>query len=234
MKVRKAVILAAGLNTRMFPVSKIIPKAALPMGEKPVIHLLIEECVKSGIKEVIIVVRKGDNLIKSYFSKDSVLEKMLIENKKPHYLKIVKKVEKLAKLKFVYQEKQLGEAYAVMLSKKFVSKEPFLVLYGDTLFERKNSGSKQVLEKFNKSKKHIFGAPGRFVFKPSFFKLIQQFDFKKRFFEKKRGLSLPEVFDELLEKEKYTTVKLRGNRFDIGSPKGYADAFLFFVVNQKK
>ncbi|MEM0143978.1 MAG: sugar phosphate nucleotidyltransferase, partial [Candidatus Parvarchaeum sp.] len=125
MKVKKAVIPAAGLGKRFYPLTRTQPKEMLPIVDKPVIHYVVEEAVKSGIEEILIIVGKGKDSIINYFDKsdlDNGLEKEFGLDKFPN-------------IYFVRQKEQKGLADAVYYSKGFVGDEPFVVLLGDTIYK---------------------------------------------------------------------------------------------------
>jgi len=230
MKVKQAVILAAGLNSRMFPMSKVIPKAALPLGTKPVIHYLAEECKAAGIKKIIIVQNKRNNLIEQYFSRDKKLESLLLQKGKKNLLRELKKIQSLGKMRFVLQKEPLGEAHALLKAKNAVAGKPFALLYGDTLYRKKDKALKQVLGCFSLHKKHVFGATGRFVFLPSIFTLLDKIDFAAREnMVEGKGLSLPSIFLKYLSPDEFFQVKIIGKRYDVGSSPSYLSAFQEFA-----
>ncbi len=142
-KIRKAVIPAAGLGSRFYPLTKAQPKEMLPVLDKPVIHYVVEEAVNAGLNEILIIVGKGKESIINYFDKHE-LDKLDISG-----------VNKFPEIFFVRQKEQLGLADAVRYSKAFVDDEPFLVLLGDTMYKSKNKTpvSKQLMNSFTKTDK---------------------------------------------------------------------------------
>jgi UTP--glucose-1-phosphate uridylyltransferase len=133
--VRKAVIPIAGLGTRMLPLTKVVPKALLPVWNKPVIHWIMEELVASGIEEVIFVYSRGQEMVKNYFGSIEWLEAELKERGKDKQLQELLDLQRLAKFSFVEQKEQLGDGHAVLQAKDFVGEEPFLVVFGDCLWQ---------------------------------------------------------------------------------------------------
>ncbi|MEM3860573.1 MAG: UTP--glucose-1-phosphate uridylyltransferase [Candidatus Micrarchaeaceae archaeon] len=138
MKIKKAVIPAAGLGKRFYPLTRAQPKEMLPIVDKPVIHYVVEEAVKSGIEEILIIVGKGKDSIINYFDKsdlDNGLEKEFGLDKFPN-------------IYFVRQKEQKGLADAVYYSKGFVGDEPFVVLLGDTIYRTNTTKTvtKQILD----------------------------------------------------------------------------------------
>jgi UTP--glucose-1-phosphate uridylyltransferase len=155
-KVKKAVILAGGLGTRFLPASKTVAKEMFPVLDKPILQYLVEELSIAGIEEVLIVLGKGKTSIIKHFKKDVKLEKRL-ENK-PQILKKLHEINNLCKTKFVKEVAAKGAGYALMKAKKFVKKEPFVLLVGDEIgiFEKENS-VEQMLKGFYKHNKNIIG-----------------------------------------------------------------------------
>lgn len=133
MKIKKAVIPAAGLGTRVLPATKAIPKEMIPIVDKPAIQYIVEEAVKSGIEEILIITSRGKSEIEDHFDRMPELEKKLEEGgitKKPMLDQVVD-VANLANITYVRQMEQKGLGHAVLQAKNFVGNEPFAVLYGD-------------------------------------------------------------------------------------------------------
>lgn len=149
--VKSAVILSAGLASRLMPATKAVSKPMLPIVDKPTIQYIVEELVQSGISEIVIVVNKGDELVKNHFSENKKLNKLLLESGKLQLLEEFKKIENLAKLSFVEQEKPLGPGHALLKCKKFIGKNPFILAYGDDLVLSKKPASMQLIEVFDKT-----------------------------------------------------------------------------------
>jgi len=131
MKVRKAVIPAAGLGTRMLPATKTIPKEMLPLVDKPVIQYIIEEAVESGIEDILIVTNRAKSAMDDYFDYHPELEERLLASGKEKEAEIVRKVADLANIFYVRQRETRGLGHAVWRAKRFVGDEPFAVLLGD-------------------------------------------------------------------------------------------------------
>ena len=131
MKVRKAVIPAAGLGTRMLPATKTVPKEMLPMVDKPVLQYIIEEAVSAGIEDILIVTNRAKSAMDDYFDYYPELEHRLAAAGKEKELEEVKRAADLANIFYVRQKETKGLGHAVLCAKSFVGKEPFAVLYGD-------------------------------------------------------------------------------------------------------
>ncbi len=153
--VKKAIILSAGLASRMMPATKAISKPMLPIIDKPTIQYIVEELVESGINEIVIVVNKGDEQVKNHFSENKKLNSIVSEAGKDTLLEIFKKIEKMAKFHFVEQEKPLGPGHALLQCKKVIGKEPFILAYGDDLILGKKPASMQLIEAFQENKCHV-------------------------------------------------------------------------------
>lgn len=132
MKVRKAVIPAAGLGTRVLPASKAIPKEMLPIVDKPAIQYIVEEAVAAGITEILIITNRGKVAIEDHFDHSFELETNLKNNPdKAEILKSVQAPANLANITFIRQKETGGLGHAVLKARQFVGGEPFAVLYGD-------------------------------------------------------------------------------------------------------
>lgn len=133
MKVKKAVIPAAGLGTRMLPATKTVPKEMLPLVEKPVIQYIIEEAVASGIEDILIVTNRAKSAMDDYFDYHPELEQRLLASGKEREAEIVRQAADLANIFYVRQKETKGLGHAVWRAKRFVGDEPFAVLLGDDI-----------------------------------------------------------------------------------------------------
>ena len=133
MKVRKAIIPAAGLGTRLLPNTKSIPKEMLPLVDKPVIQYIVEEAVSAGIEKILIVTNRGKTPIEDYFDYAPDLEERLIADGKLRDAQIVREVADMADVYFVRQKETKGLGHAVWRARSFVNEEPFAVLLGDDI-----------------------------------------------------------------------------------------------------
>ncbi|MBQ7130963.1 MAG: UTP--glucose-1-phosphate uridylyltransferase [Oscillospiraceae bacterium] len=133
MKIRKAVIPAAGLGTRVLPATKVMPKEMLTIADKPAIQYIVEEAAKSGIEDILIILSRGKSIVEDHFDRSPELEAQLIKggDAKKAYLDEVLKVSDLANITFIRQQEMKGLGHAVLQAKSFVGNEPFAVLYGD-------------------------------------------------------------------------------------------------------
>ncbi len=160
-KVTKAVIPAAGLGSRLLPATKAVPKAMLPIIDKPVIQYIVEEAAESGIEEVIVVTSRGQQAIEDHFDRYFELEARLGQAGKTGPLEAVIKPAKLANMVFVRQPEPLGNGHAVLCARQIVGDEPFAMLWGDDLVVPGPSGEAcltQMLRAFEKYDGSILAA----------------------------------------------------------------------------
>lgn len=144
-KVKKAVILTAGLGTRFLPATKSIPKAMLPILDKPVIQYLVEEALNSGISDIIIVGGRGIHLIEDHLTRSHELEYELKERNKEHLLETVRPIEQ-ANYAFTRQKEAKGDGHAILCAKDLIGKEPFAVLFGDDIVDHETPALAQLME----------------------------------------------------------------------------------------
>jgi UTP--glucose-1-phosphate uridylyltransferase len=158
MKVRKAVIPAAGLGTRVLPASKAIPKEMLNIVDKPAIQYIVEEAFNSGIEEVLIITNRGKGAIEDHFDHAFELEAKLGENgNKQDILNSVKACSKFGNIYFLRQKETGGLGHAVLCAKNFVGNEPFAILYGDDVIISENPVTKQLINAYEKYGKGAVG-----------------------------------------------------------------------------
>lgn len=131
MKVKKAVIPAAGLGTRVLPASKSMPKEMLPIVDKPAIQYIVEEVVKSGIEDILIITSRGKTTVEDHFDRNPELEARLLAAKKQEVYDQMVAISHMANIQYVRQKETKGLGHAVLCAKAFVGNEPFAVLYGD-------------------------------------------------------------------------------------------------------
>ena len=152
-KVRKAVIPAAGLGTRVLPATKAQPKEMLVIVDKPALQYLVEELIAAGIEEILIITGRNKGSIENHFDYSYELEKTLEENGKKDLLKIVDGISEMSNIYYVRQKKPLGLGHAISCAEAFVGDEPFVVLLGDDIiYTDKDKGqspvTKQLIEKY--------------------------------------------------------------------------------------
>ncbi|MGM7690551.1 UTP--glucose-1-phosphate uridylyltransferase GalU [Staphylococcus felis] len=156
-KVRKAIIPAAGLGTRFLPATKAMPKEMLPILDKPTIQYIVEEAVKAGIEDIIIVTGKHKRAIEDHFDNQLELEMNLKEKSKTDLLAKVQHSTNLANMFYVRQKEQKGLGHAIWTAKQFIGDEPFAVLLGDDIVESEEPAIKQLINQYEETNKSIIG-----------------------------------------------------------------------------
>lgn len=154
-RVRKAVLPAAGLGTRFLPATKAQPKEMLPVVDKPLIQYVVEECVASGIDNIIIVTGKGKNAIEDHFDYAPELESFLEGKGKSDLAKLVRDIGQMVNFSYTRQKEPLGLGHAVLVAKELVGNEPFAVLLGDVIIPGPRPATKQLVEVYAKTGKGV-------------------------------------------------------------------------------
>ncbi|MFM1651719.1 UTP--glucose-1-phosphate uridylyltransferase GalU [Brevibacillus sp. B_LB10_24] len=155
MKVRKAVIPAAGLGTRFLPATKAMPKEMLPIVDKPTIQYIVEEAVESGIKDIIIVTGRSKRAIEDHFDKNYELELNLLEKSKNDLFNIVNGITNLVDIHYVRQKEALGLGHAIWCARKFIGNEPFAVLLGDMVIRSETPCLKQMIDIYDQQNSSV-------------------------------------------------------------------------------
>lgn len=151
MKIRKAIIPAAGLGTRVLPASKSVPKEMLNIVDKPAIQYIVEEAAASGITDILIITNRGKEVIENHFDHSLELEAQLAgKEDKKQILEDIKAVANLANIYFIRQKETKGLGHAVLCAQQFVGDEPFAVLYGDDVIVGENPVTKQLIDVYEK------------------------------------------------------------------------------------
>ncbi len=157
MKIKKAIIPAAGLGTRVLPASKAMPKEMLPIVDKPAIQYIVEEAVKAGITDILIITNRGKGIIEDHFDYAIELENMLEKRGNTAVLNEVRKPAELANIYYIRQKVTRGLGDAVLRAKEFVGDEPFAVLYGDDVIIGEIPAIGELCEAYEKYGKSVVG-----------------------------------------------------------------------------
>jgi len=150
MRVRKAVIPAAGLGTRFLPATKSLPKEMIPVFDKPAIQYIIEEIVGSGIRDILIITGRGKRAIEDHFDKSFELNEVLKEKGDQASLEALERIEEMADIHYLRQKEALGTGHAILKARDHIANEPFAVLYGDDLVISKVPCIKQLMDLYDK------------------------------------------------------------------------------------
>jgi len=170
MKVKKAVIPAAGFGTRFLPATKVVPKELLPIVDKPSIQYIMEEVAAAGIEEVILITGREKGSIEDHFDISSELENHLKKKNRVDLLRMVQNISGMVTLVSIRQKEPQGLGHAILCAKKVVGDEPFAVLLGDDLIDAKipcirqmmdiyqgMEGALIAIQKVPKTETHLYG-----------------------------------------------------------------------------
>ncbi len=224
--VKKAIIIGAGLGSRMYPYTKVESKLMIPILNKPFIEYLIDELVDSGIKEVVII-SNHISKINSLFSKDQNLDKILIKIGRKDLLK---KVNSKIKINWhcIQEELPLGWLHEILASEQFVKNGPFAVLFSDVLYHSRTPATAQLIKQFQKTNKNQRSL-GRFVFKPNVINLIKSEDF-----ELGKDLADLDLFKKLCESNELSSYAIKGTFLDIGDPLSLLKTITFLSLKDNE
>ncbi|PEQ92864.1 UTP--glucose-1-phosphate uridylyltransferase [Bacillus sp. AFS006103] len=154
--IRKAIIPAAGYGTRTLPITKVLPKEMLPICGRPALDYIVEEAIRSGIEQILIVVSRSKNMILDYYDRSVELETYLEEKDKKHLLKEISLPN--VHIQYVRQSYARGLGEAILLGKQFVGNEPFAVMLPDEIIlSNEKQPLKQLIDMFTEVKGNIVG-----------------------------------------------------------------------------
>ncbi len=156
-KIRKAIIPAAGLGTRMLPISYAVPKEMLPIVDLPAVYHLVKEAVDSGIEDILIITNRGKEAMESFFDRSTEYETALSAKGKTEEIKMLREISDMANVYFLRQKETRGLGHAVGRARKFVGDEPFVVLYGDDVIFSKTPVCRQLIDVYEKYEKSVVG-----------------------------------------------------------------------------
>ncbi len=157
MKVRKAIIPAAGLGTRFLPATKAQPKEMLPIVDKPTIQYIVEEAINSGIEEILIVTGRNKRAIEDHFDRSVELELELKNKGDNELLKQVQDISNLVDIHYVRQKEARGLGHAIYCARTFVGNEPFAVMLGDDVVDSTVPCLKQLIDIFDRYSSTVLG-----------------------------------------------------------------------------
>ena len=157
MKVRKAIIPAAGLGTRFLPATKATPKEMIPIVDKPTIQYIVEEAAAAGIEDILIISGRNKRAIEDHFDKSYELEEELHRKGKQELLSCVEEISNIANIHYIRQKEAKGLGHAIYCAKSFIGDEPFAVLLGDDIVDSKKPCIKQLMDVYNEYRTTILG-----------------------------------------------------------------------------
>ncbi len=155
MKVRKAIITAAGWGTRFLPLTKAQPKEMLPLVDKPLIQHSVEEAINSGIEQIILITALGKRAIEDYFDRSFELEYFLEQKGETKRLQEMRELSDLVNVCYIRQKEQLGLGHAILIAKEIVGEEPFAVLLPDDIVDSHVPVLKQMIEVYEQYQTNI-------------------------------------------------------------------------------
>ena len=156
-KITKAIIPAAGLGTRMLPISKTVPKEMLPIVDLPAIYYLVEEAVRSGITDILIITNRDKDAMEDFFDLSIEYEDNLSRKGKTDELMRLREIANMANVYFLRQRETKGLGHAVGRARSFVGDEPFVVLYGDDIIFSQTPVCRQLIEVYERWGKPVVG-----------------------------------------------------------------------------
>ena len=156
-RITKAIIPAAGLGTRMLPISYAVPKEMLPIVDVPAIYTLVEEACRSGVTDILVITNRGKEAMESFFDLSPEYEAALLSKGRVEEAQRLRSIANMANIYFLRQKETKGLAHAVGRAKRFVGDEPFLVLYGDDVIFSKKPVCQQLIEVYEKYERPVVG-----------------------------------------------------------------------------
>ena len=156
-KIRKAIIPAAGLGTRMLPISHAVPKEMLPIVDMPAVSFLVEEAVKSGIEEILIITNRDKDAMENFFDLNIEYDTVLSAKGKTAEAETLRNIANMANVYFLRQRETKGLGHAVGRARSFVGDEPFIVMYGDDIIFSEVPVCRQMMDVYEKFGKPVVG-----------------------------------------------------------------------------
>lgn len=157
MKIKKAIIPAAGMGTRFLPATKAQPKEMLPIVDKPTIQYIVEEAIASGIEDILIVTGRGKRAIEDHFDKSYELEEILSRKKKHELLEEIRSIASMANIHYIRQREPKGLGHAIWCARKFIGDEPFAVLLGDDIVQSETPCIQQLMHVYEDTSASVVG-----------------------------------------------------------------------------
>ena len=222
-KVKKAIIPAAGLNSRMYPFTKIQSKLLVPILNKPIIEYLIEELAHSGIEEIIIVSNHVP-ILRQFLEENEPLKKLLKKMGKTELISKISHLDFGKKIDIIPQNLPMGWMHEVLHAEEHLKDAPFAVLFSDVLYKYTIPPTRQLIDLFQKKNKNI-NALCRFILKPDIFKIIEN-----EKYELGQDIVDIDVFNKLKEKNDLELYSIKGDFFNIGDPLSFLKTNTIFGI----
>ncbi len=240
MRIKKAVIPAAGLGTRFLPATKSQPKEMLPIVDKPAIQFVVEQAVKAGLEDILIITGRGKRTIEDHFDRSFELEYRLEQDGKFDELKEVREVSEMATIHYIRQKDRVGLGAAVAVAENHVDSEPFAVLLGDDIIhlygaiepEFVEDNLARVLSIVEKPPVELapsnLAAMGRYVFTPEIFDALRETTPDER-----GEIQLTDAINLLAHQQTAYCYVFEGLRYDIGKKLDYLRATVEMAIDRE-
>lgn len=155
-KITKAVIPVAGIGSRLLPATKVQPKEMIVLVDKPVVHYLVEEAVRSGIESILFVINPNKHIVGDYFTQDKGLEDALQQSGKTSLFEAIKDIHTQAEFFYVHQSTPRGSGDAILCGREFFNNKPFAAFYSDDVITNtKTPALKQLMKVYNEYEKSV-------------------------------------------------------------------------------
>ena len=248
MKVRKAIIPAAGLGTRFLPATKAIAKEMLPIVDIPTIQYIIQEAVDSGIEEILIITNSNKHAMENHFDKNYELEERLKESGKLEQVKMIQDIADMANIYYIRQKEPKGLGHAVLCAKSFIGDEPFAVLLGDDVVVNKEGqpALKQLIDQYEQTSASVVGVQTvnkKDVSKygivepskshPAKGRLVKLTDMVEKPAVEKAPSQLAVLGRYVLTPEVFELLETQGKRYDVGDKFGFIKATIDFALDRE-
>ena len=224
MKVRKAIIPAAGLGTRFLPATKAQPKEMLPIVDKPTIQYIIEEAVASGIEEILIITGRNKKSIEDHFDKSVELELELEKNGKIKMLEMVRNISDMVDIHYIRQKEPKGLGHAIHCAKSFVGDEPFAVMLGDDVVDNDVPCLKQLMDCYDEYKTTILGVQEVIPENVNKYGIVNGIHIEDKVYKVK----------DLVENEAMYGYNFDGRRYDVGDKLGFLQATVEMALKREE
>ena len=250
MKVRKAIITAAGWGTRFLPVTKSQPKEMLPLVNKPLIQYAVEEAINSGIEQVILITAMGKHAIEDYFDRSFELEYVLEQKGETELLQEMRRLSNLVNICYIRQKEQLGLGHAVLIARNIIADEPFAVLLPDDVIDSRVPALKQMIEVYEQRGTSVIAVERVSPQDTVKYGIIEPKEISHRLYQvlslaekpepqeapsatppgRINEIQLTDALQLLLKRQVISACEFEGVRYDTGTPSGWLEATIALAL----
>jgi len=223
--VKKAVIPAAGMGTRFLPATKAQPKEMLPIIDTPVIQIVVQEAIDSGIEDILIISGKGKRAIEDHFDRNFELESQLEEKNEETMKNEIRRIADMASIHFIRQKELNGLGDAIYHARLHTGDEPFAVLLGDTIIDGVLEVDTLVEKPDVKKSPSNLAIAGRYILTPAIYKALEETPRGKN-----NEIQLTDALQILLRRENVYAYTMEGTRYDIGNKMDYLKTTVEFAL----